>query len=308
MAAAIENLAGKLEYREPQVRGNLTLFPLFFKAEAEPIPYLLLEEAIAMGGLTIEEASQEGNVNAVFITNNAGQPVLILDGDEILGAKQNRMVNATVLIAVGKRVEVPVSCVERGRWSRRSPVFDRAGEFGYSTLRKQKAEQVACCLKRTQRFDADQGAIWEEIDRKQAAVGAHSETDALHEIYRKKEDDLKSMIALLKLEEGQTGVAVFINNNFVCLDLFDRPEIFPKVWGKLLKSYAMEALGAKTDSERPSKPDLQSIINSIRNSECSTYPSVSLGSDLRLTGAGIVGAGLALEDRVLHLSVFNKES
>lgn len=99
-------------------------------------------------------------------------------------------------------------------------------------------------------------------------------------------------------------MAVFINNRFACLDLFDRPETLSSLWEKLLKSYAMEALEAGAEWEKPAAPDLGTIIDAISRSECSTFPSVGLGRDMRLVGAGIVGAGLTLEDRVLHLGVF----
>lgn len=308
MAMLAKDLLDRIELREPQACGNLTLIPLFIKAEErEAVTYLLLEEALKMGCLEIGEVSQEGDVNTVVIINNSGQPVLILDGEEILGAKQNRMVNATILIPVKKKVEVPVSCVERGRWRYRSPGFDKAGAFGYTTLRKQKAQQVSYSLKCVQEFKADQGAIWAEIERKQAKMNTSSETDALHDVYHKYEDVLQSVISTLEPQQGQVGVAVLINNRFTCLDLFDHPDTLSKLWAKLLKSYAMEAIEAKDEKKYPLSLDPQNILNSIGSSECSTYPSVGLGSDLRLSGAGIFGAGLALEDRILHLSVFENE-
>lgn len=308
MSEVIQNLAGKLEFGDPVVKGNLVLFPLFTAVKGETVPYLLLEEAIKTGGLVIEEVNGDGRVNTIVMANHTGQAVLLLDGDEILGAKQNRIINATILVAAGERVEVPVSCVERGRWSDRAARFDRVGEFGYSTLRKQKAEVIACCLKRVQRFDADQHAIWDEIERKQDRMAAPSATGALHEVYRKTGDELKSMIGRLEPAEGQTGVAVFINNRFVCLDLFDRPETLPKIWEKLLRSYAMEALEEKAEKSVSPPVDIKKILDSISSAECAVYPSVGLGHDLRLSGAGIIGAALALNNRLIHLSVFNDEN
>src|SRR5690554_3713557 len=135
MSLLLQDLLGKIRLGEPQARENLILYPIFVETGAEKrVPYLLLEEALQMGCLEIGEVSQSGSVNTVLVANNAAQPVLIFDGEELLGAKQNRMVNATILIAAQTKVEVPVSCVERGRWRYTAPVFDRAGEFGYSAL------------------------------------------------------------------------------------------------------------------------------------------------------------------------------
>ncbi len=180
MNVSLNKLLEKTSTGEGQIRENLNIVPLFItEGEEEFFPYLLLEEALEMGHIEVKELTQEGDVNTIIITNNAAEPVLILYGEEILGAKQNRMVNATILLYPQKKTEVPVSCVERGRWRYSSPVFDKAGNFGYNTLRRQKAEQVSHSLKYSQSYAADQGAIWQEIDRKQASMGTSSPTDAL---------------------------------------------------------------------------------------------------------------------------------
>ena len=67
-----------------------------------------------MSVLEVSEVSEAGSVNAVFATSNGDAPVLILDGDESVGAKQNRILNATVLVPPKKKVEVPGSRVECG--------------------------------------------------------------------------------------------------------------------------------------------------------------------------------------------------
>ena len=118
MPLFLQDLVKKIRFGEPQNRENLTLYPIFVESGGEgSIQYLLLEEALQMGCLEIGEVSLSGSVNTVLIANSAAQPVLIFDGEEILGAKQNRMVNATILIAAQTKLKVPVSCVERGRWS-----------------------------------------------------------------------------------------------------------------------------------------------------------------------------------------------
>ena len=305
MDFSLSNFMEKITFQEPRTKENLVIFPLMVNNGEEELPaYLLLDEAFEMGVLEIKEVSPEGSVNTVVILNNADEPVLILDGEEILGAKQNRMVNATILIAAKEKVEVPVSCVERGRWHYSSPVFNRAGVFGYSTLRRQKAQQVSESLQFSREFAADQGAIWEEIDRKQARMGISSSTDALHEVYESYEEKLENFISGLKPLPGQSGVAVFINNRFVCLDLFARPETLSKLWSKLLKSYAMEAIEAGEEKKSPRKADLKKVLGAIKASECSTYSSVGLGSDLRLRGPGVTGAGLIFKEKLLHLCVF----
>ncbi len=308
MSLLLQNLLERTKFGEPQSGANLILFPLFVEPGMDgATPYLLLDEAFRAECLEVSEVSETGSVDRVLVFNRAEQPVLILDGEEILGAKQNRMVNATILIAANTKVKVPVSCVERGRWSCRSPLFERSGEFGYSVLRKEKARQVAFNLEQSQEFITDQGAIWAEIDRKQERMKSRSKTDALHQIYRDYTEELQSLISGFKIQNGQNGVAVFINNRFVCLDLFDRPETLSRLWEKLLRSYAMDALEAREEKATAGDPDPQAVLDAIAGSKCNTYSSVGLGSDLRLAGSGIVGAGLALGQALLHFSVFADE-
>ena len=47
----------------------------------------------------------------------------MLDGEELIGAKQNRILNTTVLVAAHTEVTIPVSCVEQGRWGYRGRQF-----------------------------------------------------------------------------------------------------------------------------------------------------------------------------------------
>jgi hypothetical protein len=307
MDNTMQNLLEKVRYGEPVNRGNLTLYPLFVDVPDEASSYLLLEEAMKMGCLEVEEMSESGNVNKIIITNQSDQAVLILDGDEIIGAKQNRIVNASILVAAGDRREVPVSCVEKGRWSKDSKQFTESGAFGYSTLRGQKSRQVYDNLKQSRQFSTDQSAIWAEIERKQNTMSTKSETGAMHSIYLQYQAELENIASTLEPLEGQKGIAVFINNNFVCIDLFEHPDILKKLWKKLLKSYAMEALEFVADLVRIEDTDLGVIIKALKSCSYDSYPSVGLGLDLRISDQGLVGSGLTLEKSVLHLSIFKAE-
>ena len=313
MAVTINDFTAGVVIRESQSSGKLTIYSLFDGTDGagedqKLSDYLLLEEALDGGLFTIEEVSEAGDVNAVFVSNMTGKPVLILDGEEIVGAKQNRMVNASILVAADKKTEVPVSCVERGRWNYKTDKFAKSDAFGYSTLRRQKAEQVSHSLHARQGFAADQGAIWQEIDRAQASMGTSSPTDALHETYDNYDEEIYKMTEDLKALPGQIGLAVYINNRFVCLDLFDKPQTLEKLWSRLLRSYAMEALNTKGRSSSSPRPAPEKIIEGIDQSEYLTYPSVGLGRDLRFKGQGVVGAGLILDEQIVHLSVFGEES
>lgn len=286
---------------------NLELAPLILNKEESIRQYLLLDEAMEQSCLQIGEANEQGMVNNLIVVNLGKKPVLILDGEELVGAKQNRMVNATLLIPAEGKLEIPVSCVERGRWTYQSKNFGRSDAYGYSELRRKKAARVAENLCASASFDADQREVWGEIDRKQAKMKASSKTDAMHDVYRQYENELDDFVNGLHPIDGQVGLAVFINGEFNCLDIFSHPDVLKKLWTKLIKSYAMEAL-----EKMKSKPNhvkvnvVDSLLTSLKGAEVSQYPSVGLGTDIRLTSKEYLAAGLIFEEQVLHLAAFPK--
>ena len=85
--------------------------------QAEP-EWLTLAEAADRG--RIAEVDDEGSMLELRVANLGDLPLLLLDGEQLVGAKQNRILNMTVLAAAPSEVTIPVSCVERGRWGYRA--------------------------------------------------------------------------------------------------------------------------------------------------------------------------------------------
>ena len=65
--------------------------------------------------ILITEVDESGTVPELKVVNKSDTMILILDGEELVGTKQNRIVNTTLLIAGKDTVVIPVSCVEQGR-------------------------------------------------------------------------------------------------------------------------------------------------------------------------------------------------
>ena len=76
----------------------LAVFPLFSVPDGA-VDYLLSDEAIHAGSVTVEEISEGGSVPNLLVTNQGDSRVLFLEGEELRGAKQNRVLNTSVLIA-----------------------------------------------------------------------------------------------------------------------------------------------------------------------------------------------------------------
>src|SRR5438132_1291509 len=104
----------------------LTILPLFIESNGQ-VDYLLSDEAIQASSVTVEEVSEGGSVPDLLVENKGDLRVLFIEGEELIGAKQNRILNTSVLIAAHSKIKIPVSCVERGRWRYKSRHFGSGG-------------------------------------------------------------------------------------------------------------------------------------------------------------------------------------
>jgi len=96
---------------DTQTFANLAITPLM-AATGSKADYLTLAEAQSMGLAVVTEVSESGSVPTLLLENTAEQAVFLLDGEELVGAKQNRILNLSILIPARTKLEIPVSCVE----------------------------------------------------------------------------------------------------------------------------------------------------------------------------------------------------
>jgi hypothetical protein len=122
MEQLIQEFLTGLKLGRKQSYKNLTVFALLSDYAAN-LNYLTLDEALSGNLIDVVEKSEGGTVPELRVINKSDRMVLILDGEELVGAKQNRIVNTTILIAGKTTTVIPVSCVEQGRWSYKSDKF-----------------------------------------------------------------------------------------------------------------------------------------------------------------------------------------
>ena len=134
MAATLQQLLAAVQVSEPDCAGGLQVFGLRWDADDE-LGYSTLDDALAAETLEVTEVSEGGSVPALLVDNKADSMVLIIAGEHLVGAKQNRVLNASVMVAGRSRSPIPVSCVEQGRWGYRSRKFHSAGSSSHSHLR-----------------------------------------------------------------------------------------------------------------------------------------------------------------------------
>ena len=142
--------SGRSRLRERWSGRTSRCFPLVQPNGHDP-SYALIDELLEGGHAEISELDEHGAVGTISVHNRAAIDALILDGTELRGAKQNRMVNVTVIVGKGTDTPIPVSCVEQGRWAYRSRHFSSAKRTVASRLRNLKAHMVSEHLARTGR-------------------------------------------------------------------------------------------------------------------------------------------------------------
>jgi len=247
---------GKVEVGEGRHFRNLTVFPLLVSEEGEAAKprYELLSDAIEAGAASVEEVDEAGSVPFLAVANKAAIPVLVPEGEILIGAKQNRTVNLTVLVAAGATFKLPVSCVEQGRWSYASRHFKPAA-FAHPKLRnlKMKAAQESRAFGYGPR--SDQGAVWEEVEDHLLAMDAgESQTRSWTDGYKAAEGRLEDYRKAIELPARACGFLAARGGQVVGLDLFDRPETLRKLWrGPVFNS---------RESSRPSPACAAPVSNS----------------------------------------------
>ena len=242
-AAAVRRAVASVSPIVTMWRDGLTIIALESREPNRPPEYLTFEQAQAAQGLAVEEAAVQ-TVPTVDATTGP-MPVLLLGGDTIIGGAQNRIINITILLKAAAKTAIPVSCLEMGRWND-GRHFESSRPVDH-TLRSMVAEQVTRGARAdrsgaTQRFAADQGAIWAEIGERQARAAHRSATQAIHDVYRAEERSLEEWVRAFPMPAGTRGIAVGINDRLVGLDLFDSAETLERQWPRLVGSAASALL------------------------------------------------------------------
>jgi len=255
-------------------------------------------------GPTLTEVSESDSVPELLLKNLAPSPVLILDGEELVGAKQNRIVNLTILVGAGQTLRIPVSCVEAGRWAHRSREFAAAGRAHFASGRARKLQEVSCCMRSTGSRHADQGGVWDEIDAKARRMKAESATRAAAQMYEQSRAKLDAIVAHLEPLPRQAGALFTINGRVAGLDAFDSPATWRKSMRKLVHSYGLDALD-RAGEPAPVKPaPFTRFLAALKRSEAERFPALGLGEDVRLEGRAVAGGGLVVDGKLIHLVAF----
>jgi len=290
---------------EPLTHESLRLLPLIAEATENGGEYLILEQAVEAGLARIREVSEGGSVPELLLESWAELPILIVDGEELVGAKQNRTINLTVLVPPKSKTRIPVSCVEAGRWRYESDDFQVSERAHFARGRAAKAASVSESMHRSGSRRSDQGRVWSDINFTAQTLSAPSPTRAMGAIFDRHRARIQDYVEAFDPVEGQVGAMFAVGGKISGFDLFDDPSTLSAMLPKLVRSYAVEALGVPSNGcRRPGRKRAAAFLRRVAGAEVESYPAVGLGTDVRLTGRGVVAGGLVHDGRLVHLAAF----
>ncbi|GAB4244276.1 MAG: hypothetical protein OHK0028_22580 [Deltaproteobacteria bacterium] len=302
-----------LEIGNPKTVLNLVTVPLSGNP-ASTLEYLLIDEALEAKKVIVEEISEGGSVPELRMTNFSNQVVLVVDGTELIGAKQNRIVNASFLIPPESVTKLPVSCVEQGRWRYQGREFRASRHYSPHSIRRDNVMFHKTTLKERRGYASDQGKVWASVADMSHKMEAPTMTGAMNDVLEQKKASIDEYGKGIALEGPETGAAFFVNGIFKGVDLFDRSATFGKMFPKMLSGVAVEAMMAQGErlSARRTKTDeeareyVKRILAEVGKSLFEKYEPVGVGEDWRYDAKRSFGKALHYGPDLIHFSAFGK--
>ena len=283
-----------IELLTPQVHENIAIIPL--KTERTYTDILTLKKGLELGLVRVKECDVS-QVNTLIVGNYSVNPLILVDGDEVVGGDQNRIVNATILIEAKSSMKVPVSCTEQGRWAYKSEFKQSNYIANYKTRR---AKEYA-----SRKSESYQNVIWSSINALEVENSFSSDTSAMEESYEHLKVDHNQIIKEFEIVEGQTGVLVIVNGEIKGFELFLNPEIYREYHEKILKSYLIDSkienatFSINIDSARD-------VINKACGSAFTKKESHGLENTYNFENPEGIGTLYLFKDQIIHWSYFKK--
>lgn len=295
----------QVEIERPQKHGALEVFPLRWPVVSH-LDYMTLDEALEARSIEITEFTEGGRVSLVNIINRSERMVFVMAGEHLVGCKQNRVVNSSVMIPPDTQIPLPVSCIERGRWGYRTQTFSSGHSSSHYVLRAMMACGAADCDRGARGPKANQAAVWREVSRKMRAMDSRSPSDALQAIFLNHDARLNEWAERFPVPTDCNGAVFVVGGIIAGADLFGSQETLRKLWPKLLRSCAIDALESpEQDRESTAAEEITRWLARGVDARQQAFPSPGIGLDVHIQGKEITGASLVVNDQPVHAELFH---
>lgn len=262
-AIAVTADAAELRLSGPYAHDNLSIY-LVHGQDRFQKKYLTLAEAIEQHKLVVYET---GNVNVLQVENLSGQDVYLQSGEIVKGGKQDRVLQDDVIVpSASGKVNLPVFCVEHGRWSQRGAEPAQAFAASPSVI-------ASPAMKRAVRADANQSEVWAQVAEDQrrlsdslatrlqspTSVSSYQLTLEAPKLQERVEAFKKELSGLVDKYPDALGYVAAVNGKVTGADVYATHDLFRKVWTKLLASSAVEAVAAARPGVKFEPPPMADV-------------------------------------------------
>lgn len=302
----LDELLNSISVGPPQAFEEVQVFPLYSnysnQGESRPAAFLQLDEALDQGLAEITEVSDAGNVPQLTVVNKSPRDIIIYEGQQLIGAKQNRVVNITVVVEGNSTLPIPVSCVEQGRWRYTSPGFSSSNHFTYPSLRSSTHSDVSRSKERGS-SDSNQSRVWGNITAKIERMNVFSDTASMADIYESQAPEPEVLNAAFKVAENQIGYMAFIKGGFAGSDLFTSSEVCRGKMEKLLRGYYLDSQDQGVSFD---KVEIEDILREVRTAQHREYETVGKGRERRFEAPHVQGAWKEVDGFIPHVTILPK--
>lgn len=225
---------------------NLRLYPIYskssFRNQFRSVgKYEALKNAIASKKVTIKEKGSSGTVNTLQFQNTSNDTVIILSGEIVKGGQQDRIIAEDIILPPkSKKTDVPVYCVEAGRWHYNSPSGQKNFNGYYNT--------GAASLRKVVDKEKDQSKVWSKVDEINTKNKTTNNTKTYTAMTSSKDysDKLKSYVDFYKKvftgNDSIIGFTAVSGDKILGCDMFATNDLFKKNMESLVSSYATDAI------------------------------------------------------------------
>lgn len=264
-ALSIKAQTGAYRISEPHSYKNLTIFLIHGRDRTVKKNLITLQEALEMKIFKVYETSE---VNELMVENISKQfDVFIQSGDIVKGGKQDRILAISVIIpARSGRVSIEAYCVESGRWQKRGN--EESGQFTSSNDRVISKE-----LKLAANASRSQTEVWDKVAEAQSKlsknIGGKVASDVSasslqltienRKVTATADEYVKNLEKLLQGQKDVIGYAFAINGELNSADIYVSNDLFKRLWPRMLKAAAIEAVSETTRDVNAPTPKSSSV-------------------------------------------------
>lgn len=286
-----------IELLTPQTHENVAIIPLK-TAPNYKLDLLTLKKGLELGLVEVKECAQS-TVNTLMVKNKSVAPLILIDGEEVVGGDQNRLMNSTIIVAPQSESKISVSCTERGRWGYLSK-FKSSEHIANFRTRRAKAYAI-------HEEAPVQNAVWSSIDVLEQNNKFSSPTSAMNDSYEHEKVNLNAALHSFKIVDGQNGVLIIVNGEIKGFELFLNPEIYKEFHGKILKSYLIDA-EVKTTTFPINIDEAKLLIDNALDSNFESKENIGLEKRFEFESCDGLGNLYIYENEIIHMSYFKKDN